>query len=89
MCESLSQRLPEPEKYDAEIKLSSKLLLLHKMLQESSKRGLRVVILYQVVRTIMYLNIMISLYLSYYLIDRETLLYSSTRNYVIHVRLHA
>lgn len=58
MCESLIQRIPEPEKLDAEIKLSSKLLLLHKILQEISKRGLRVVILYQVVRTVLYLKIM-------------------------------
>ncbi|KAL8516660.1 hypothetical protein ACS0TY_015062 [Phlomoides rotata] len=47
MCGSLVPRIPGPENCDAEIKLSSKLLLLHKILQEISKRRLRVVILYR------------------------------------------
>ncbi|KAI3472070.1 hypothetical protein Pfo_028758 [Paulownia fortunei] len=44
---SLIQGIPEPEQLDAEIKLSNKLLLLHKILLEIRKRGLRVLILYQ------------------------------------------
>ncbi|KAG8376566.1 hypothetical protein BUALT_Bualt09G0076700 [Buddleja alternifolia] len=44
---SLIQGIPEPEQLDAEIKLSSKLLLLHKILTEIKKRELRVLILYQ------------------------------------------
>ncbi|KAL3642589.1 hypothetical protein CASFOL_013404 [Castilleja foliolosa] len=41
---------PKPELLDAEIKLSNKLLLLHKILLEIKKRGLRVLILYQSLR---------------------------------------
>ncbi|KAL8040442.1 hypothetical protein ABFS82_10G095500 [Erythranthe guttata] len=44
---SFVQGFPQPQKLDAEIKLSNKLLLLHKILLEIRKRGLRVLILYQ------------------------------------------
>ncbi|KAL0409926.1 UNVERIFIED_CONTAM: Helicase protein MOM1 [Sesamum latifolium] len=44
---SLIQGIPEPEQLDAEIKLSNKLLLLHKIVLEIKRRGLRVLILYQ------------------------------------------
>ncbi|KAK4396361.1 Helicase protein MOM1 [Sesamum angolense] len=44
---SLIQGIPEREQLDAEIKLSNKLLLLHKIVLEIKRRGLRVLILYQ------------------------------------------
>ncbi|KAK4419209.1 Helicase protein MOM1 [Sesamum alatum] len=44
---SLIQGIPAPEQLDAEIKLSTKLLLLHKIVLEIKRRGLRVLILYQ------------------------------------------
>ncbi|KAL6521052.1 hypothetical protein OROGR_017621 [Orobanche gracilis] len=44
---SLIRDIPEPELLDAEIKLSNKLLLLHKLLLEIRERGLRVLILYR------------------------------------------
>ncbi|KAL6492697.1 hypothetical protein OROGR_033163 [Orobanche gracilis] len=44
---SLIRDIPEPELLDAEIKLSNKLLLLHKVLLEIRERGLRVLILYR------------------------------------------
>ncbi|GFP83175.1 helicase protein mom1 [Phtheirospermum japonicum] len=47
LCTSLIRDIPKPELLDAEIKLSNKLLLLHKVLLEIKKRGLRVLILYQ------------------------------------------
>ncbi|XP_057779752.1 helicase protein MOM1-like [Salvia miltiorrhiza] len=44
---SLLQDFPQSEQLDAQIRLSSKLLLLHKALLEINKRGLRVLVLYQ------------------------------------------
>ncbi|KAL6574853.1 hypothetical protein OROMI_012138 [Orobanche minor] len=44
---SLIRDIPKPELLDAEIKLSNKLLLLHKLLLEIRERGLRVLILYR------------------------------------------
>ncbi|KAL0338452.1 UNVERIFIED_CONTAM: Helicase protein MOM1 [Sesamum angustifolium] len=44
---SLIQGIPEREQLEAEIKLSNKLLLLHKIVLEIKRRGLRVLILYQ------------------------------------------
>ncbi|KAH6802652.1 hypothetical protein C2S51_034098 [Perilla frutescens var. frutescens] len=44
---SSTEGIPQSEQLDAEIKLSSKLLLLHKTLLEINKRGLRVLVLYQ------------------------------------------
>lgn len=45
---SLIKGIQQSEQLDEQIKLSSKLLLLHKALVEIKKRGLRVLILYQV-----------------------------------------
>ncbi|KAL1545831.1 DNA helicase [Salvia divinorum] len=44
---SLIQGIPQAEQWDAQIKLSSKLFLLYKVLLEINKRGLRVLVLYQ------------------------------------------
>lgn len=53
---SLTQDVPDAIKLDAEIRLSNKLHLLHKILLEIRERGLRVLILYQVVKTLLHIK---------------------------------